>query len=74
MQQLLTGKTRLPGFTEPWLTTCDFGDVWLTVTALAQIRKSSTSILARAQYVDLATGGQIGRRAAVPTLYSSASF
>jgi len=55
MQQLLTGKTRLPGFTEPWVE-CRLGDVLTVRHGKSQKAVKSPS----GKYPILATGGQIG--------------
>lgn len=66
MQQLLTGKTRLPGFMTPWRE-CAMGDV-LTVR---HGKNQSAVENPRGLYPILATGGQIGR--ATMPLYSKPS-
>jgi len=55
MQQLLTGKTRLPGFTQPWVE-CRLGDVLTVRHGKSQKAVESPS----GKYPILATGGQIG--------------
>ena len=55
IQQLLTGKTRLPGFTEPWRE--------FTLSEVLTVRhgKSQRSVeVASGRYPILATGGRIG--------------
>jgi type I restriction enzyme S subunit len=66
MQQLLTGRTRLPGFTEPWREV-RLGDVLAVRHGRSQKAVESPA----GQYPILATGGQIGW--ATSPLYSKPS-
>ena len=69
MQQLLTGKTRLPGFTEPWREVL-LGDhvTYVKTVALSRAQLDTTSPLLYLHYGDIHTRSAIRLAAATETM------
>lgn len=69
MQQLLTGKTRLPGFTKPW---CDvrLGDhvTYVKTVALSRAQLDTTSPLRYLHYGDIHTRSSVRLEAATESM------
>lgn len=59
-QQLLTGRTRLPGFTEPWIDAC-LGDYvsYLKTVALSRAQLDGSSPLRYLHYGDIHTSSSV---------------